>query len=86
MDREFRKEEWKALARLYESRFGLFADENIPISLRLLAMFMGMEETKASGIMSGLEKEGLVRSIKKADRPFYFITDKGAEEFEYALR
>ena len=84
MENDLTKEERKILARLYESRYGLFANEDVPVSLRLIAMFLGTTEDNATGILSRLEGAGLIRRILVGDRYFFQITDKGAEEFEYA--
>jgi DNA-binding MarR family transcriptional regulator len=85
MDREFTKEERKALARLYESGPATFSGDYIPLSLKSLAMFMGKSESVAAGIMAGLETDGLVKKFVKAETEFYVLTDKGVEEFEYAF-
>lgn len=81
--------QYKALDRLYESRFGLFGDEKVPISLRLLAMFMGIPDAEAEKELQPLAREGLIRELSSEPfvrRKFYKITDKGIEEFEYARR
>lgn len=79
--------QYKALNRLYESRFGVFGDEKVPITLRLLAMFMGVDEKEAENELRPLVREGLIRELSREPfirRKFYIITDKGSEEFEYA--
>jgi len=84
---KFTDAQYKALDRLYESRFGLFGDEKVPISLRLLAMFMGVNEKDAENELQPLIKEGLIRELSREPlirRKFFKITDKGIEEFEYA--
>jgi len=86
---EFTDAQYKALDRLYESRFGLFGDDKVPISLRLLAMFMGVNETEAETELRTLIQEGLVREEGREPfirQKFYKITDKGIEEFDYARR
>ena len=85
MPRTFTQDELQALARLYEARNGLFGDENTPVSLRLLATFMGKtNEEEADRIMQQLENDKLVRRIEHQHRIFFFMTDQGAAEFEYA--
>ena len=83
-ERTFTADELQALARLYEARHGLFGDENTPVSLSLLATFMKKEETDAERVMAKLEAEGLVQKQIRARREFYFITDEGAADYEYA--
>jgi len=83
-ERTFTTDELQALARLYEARHGLFGDENTPVSLSLLATFMKKDEAEADQVMAKLEAEGLVRKHMRARREFYFITDEGAADYEYA--
>jgi DNA-binding MarR family transcriptional regulator len=83
-ERTFTADEMQALARLYEARHGLFGDENTPVSLSLLATFMKKGEAEAEHVMAKLEAEGLVRKHIRARREFYFITDEGASDYEYA--
>ena len=81
--------QYKALDRLYESGYGLFGDEKVPISLRLLAMFMGTDEKTAETELRPLVAAGLIRELTPEPhirRKFYKITDTGVEEFEYARR
>jgi DNA-binding MarR family transcriptional regulator len=83
-ERTFTTDELQALARLYEARHGLFGDENTPVSLSLLATFMEKDEAEAEQVMAKLEAEGLVRKLIHARREFYFLTDEGATDYEYA--
>jgi len=83
-ERTFTADEMQALARLYEARQGLFGDENTPVSLSLLATFIKKGEAEAEVVMDKLEAEGLVRKQIRARREFYFITDEGAADYEYA--
>lgn len=83
-ERTFTADELQALARLYEARYGLFGDENTPVSLSLLATFMEKEKDEAEKVMAKLESDQLVRKIIHARREFYFITDQGAADYEYA--
>ena len=78
------EEERKILARLYESRYGLFANEDVPVSLRLIAVALGIEIEEAGEFVTRLLEKGLVKKITVGDRPFYEITLRGAEEYEYA--
>ncbi len=78
--------ERKILARLYESRYGLFANEDVPVSLRLIAVALGITEKEAEGLVAHLLERGLVKRTAVGDRPFYEITLRGAEEYEYAAK
>jgi len=86
MCKKLTEEERKILARLYESRYGLFANEDVPVSLRLIAVALGITEKEAEGLVAHLLERGLVKRITVGDRPFYEITFRGAEEYEYAAR
>jgi DNA-binding Lrp family transcriptional regulator len=86
MDNNLTEGERKILARLYESRYGLFANEDVPVSLRLIAVALGIKEKEAEELVAHLLERGLVKRITVGDRPFYEITLRGAEEYEYAAR
>jgi len=86
MDNNLTEGERKILARLYESRYGLFANEDVPVSLRLIAVALGIKEKEAEELVAHLVERGLIKRITVGDRPFYEITLRGAEEYEYAAR
>jgi DNA-binding Lrp family transcriptional regulator len=80
------EEERKILARLYESRYGMFANEDVPVSLRLIAVALSIEVEEAGEFVARLLEKGLVKKITVGDTPFYEITLRGAEEYEYAAK
>jgi len=71
------------LKMLYRVHYDDLNQEDIPISLRLIANTIGIDETRAKDFLYDLEKEDKVQKIHQGRWDFYRITSKGIKYIEY---